>query len=200
MNTSSSKGYIAIFAVVAVAVAAFVLRQQFAAAAQPAAEEDTVRGKLVLAKNGSGMVPESPEAWFKRVGYEKLGFKSQEQADKTLALMKAKGGFNPLTKEQGDMIRELLAMDGQPHGIGVGLLVKIRDTEHRKEFLPEIKALVKPGERNQDFKRIMASWCQSGDMDLVKALAKDPNKDLAELANQAALDYEFPGKDGPGGA
>jgi len=95
METSSARPYFAIFAIVAIGVAAFILKNEFAGAAQPdKVATQTVDRMLVMKPGSPDMVPEEVPVWFKRVGYERLGFASQDEMQKTQDLMMTKGLTN----------------------------------------------------------------------------------------------------------
>ncbi len=195
METSSTRPYLAIFAIVALVVAGFIIKAEYSSNNQT---DDQVAAKsprrmLVAVPGAQDRVPEKIPDWFKRVGYKDLGFENQQDMEATEAIMDVKRGDN-YTPDQLKLIHKLLATPGIPSELGVSLLPGMRPNAARAEFTAEVKKLY--GTNKGAFHAILATWCRSGDEDLVKTYAKDSDKDLAAYAQQIITDYEFPsGKD-----
>jgi len=194
MDTTSSRPYMAIFAVIALIVAGFVIKQEYSSANKTEDQIAAESPQRMLVEGKDGRVPEPIPDWFKRVGYQKLGFESQQEMDDTQKLMAVKRQED-YTPDQLQLIHKLVASKGIPQQMGISLLPGLRPKGARKDFVPDVKSLFVKGSPNQAFTTVLSTWCQSGDEDLVKSLAKDPDKDLAAKAQQIVTDFEFPGKD-----
>jgi len=192
MQTTSARPYLLIFAVVALAVAGFILKQELSTVDKPAGDDLTTPQRLLVEEKG-GRVPEKFDDWFKRVGYEKLGFASASDMDVTKAMLTGGRGAEP-TPDQLKVLHKDLASEGIPKSLGISLLPGLHTPELHKEFLPEVKGLFAKGSPNQNFRTILSSWYQS-DPELVKSLQKDPDKDLAAFVKDIITGIEFPGKD-----
>jgi len=181
METSSARPYFAIFAIIAIAVAAFILKNEFAGAAEPdtkagpgspVVNTSPARG-LVRPPGAVDQVPEPIPDWFKRVGYQKLGFADQAEMDHAQKLMTTRG-LTDLSKDDVALIRKLHSSDNAIlKSIGFNLLVKVQGTESRKQFVPEVVAMYSPKGSNQEFMKVALHWVKSGDRDLVEQMAKD---------------------------
>ena len=192
MEPSSSRPYFVIFAVVAILVAAFILKQEYATAqnaANPSASTD----------NGI-QLHETADHWFARVGWQKLGFKSQEQSDELLKLLKVKRLRDP-SPDQKKLLHQLIAEKGVPQTTAVGFLAGFRNLDTQKEFLPDAASLYDPKGRNSEIRLILASWMSSPEgEDLVKTLEKSKDKQLAAFVTQLVYDHDFPSTNTPAGA
>jgi len=193
---SSPRPYLAIFALVALVAAAFILKQEFAGAGQAgtsgSADSKTAPDRL-LVETKAGRVPEPIPDWFKRVGYQKLGFATEQDMKITKDMLTAHRGAEK-TPEQLKELHALLASQGIPKQLGVSLLPGLQQNA-RKEFLPDVRALYVDGAPNQNFTTIVKRWYTSGDPDLIKSLQKDPDPQLAAYMKQLITDLEYPGKD-----
>jgi hypothetical protein len=185
METSSSRPYFAIFAIVAILVAAFILKQEYASAnVKPevaAASADPHQG-----------LKESPKDWVARVGWQKLGFASQEQADQAVALMGVRR-MRDMTPDQQKLLHGLLADKGLAHDVGVSFLPRMRNPEVQAKFLPEVAALYSPTDRNVAVRATLSSWCDTPEgKELVLKLTKDKNQDLAKFASAVVWNHDNP--------
>src|SRR4051812_41288342 len=128
METSSARPYFAIFAIVAIGVAAFILKNEFAGAAQPDKVATQQVDRMLILKPGSPeMTPEDVPVWFKRVGYARLGFASQDEMQKTQDLMMTKGLTN-VTADQMALVKKLYDFGNDNrilNRIGFNLMVKM---------------------------------------------------------------------------
>lgn len=184
METSSSRPYFALFAIVAILVAAFILKQEYATAQGVTNPE---------ASSDPGMqLHETAEHWFARVGWQKLGFKSKEQSDETLKLFEVKRLTNP-SPDQKRLLHELMAEKGVPQSTAIGFIERFRDPQTEKEFLPDAAALYDPNGGNSEIRSILASWMDSPEgRDVVKTLEKDKNKQLAAFVSKFIYDHDNP--------
>jgi|SRR5579885_1049667 len=202
METSSARPYYAIFAVVAIVVAGFILKQEYASNndsdnPQVAAAKSPNR---MLIDSPAGEVPEKIPDWFKRVGYKNLGFESQTDMEGTQAMLEQRGGLTNLTPDQTALIRKDIATKGIPRDLGIDLLNSVRDTKDRQAFVPDVRALYDPKGSNQTFRTITSNWVSSGDKALVQEMAdKDKDSSLKEFVRDEIWNIENPAKGGPSG-
>jgi hypothetical protein len=193
MQNPSARPYLLIFAVVALAAAGFILKQELANADKPMNADDLTQPQRLLVETKNGRVPEPFDQWFTRVGYEKLGFQSKEDMDQTKAILTG-GRRQELTPEQLKLLHRLLTADGIPKQLAISVLPELHTPEQHREFLPEVRKLFAKGSPNQNFRTILSRWYGS-DPETVKLLETDPDKDLAAYVKQMITDIEFPGKD-----
>jgi hypothetical protein len=194
MQNSSARPYLLVFAIVALAAAGFILKQELSSTDKPSAMDDTTQTNRMLVEGPDGRVPEKVDLWFKRVGYVKLGFDNQADMDQTQAMLTAGRGAQP-TSDQYKLIHKLVASQNPiPKQLGIGMLPGMRTPSEHKEFLPDVKTLFAKGSPNQNFRTILSTWYR-GDAEIVKSLEKDPDKDLASFVSKMVTDIEYPGKD-----
>ena len=197
MNTSKSS-YLAIFAIVALVIAAFTLKLEYSGAGQTTnsnvTNEDKNSPERLLVETKNGRVPEPIPDWFKRVGYQNLKFASPEQMKVTQDMLTARRGADK-TPDQLKVLHQLLASDAPfPKKLGVSLLPGLQSPA-RKEFIPELRKLYAEDPNHQNFRTIVSRWYNSGDKDLVVSLEKDSDAKLAADVKQIVTDIEYPGKD-----
>lgn len=198
----------AVFAIVLIGVAAFVLKKEYASADttndahKVYTTGDPTRGGLVWNKDHSSLVPEKTDDWFKRVSYQDRGFDTQQDSDQTLVLMKERS-IDKLTPEQVTLLHKLIASKQQtPHEIGLSMLIRLQNHDDRVAFLPEIKALFIPGSGNVDFDRIMLAWYRFNDTKLAENLASKSNPDqaMAKEVQKVIDQFNYPGAKDVGGS
>jgi hypothetical protein len=194
MENSSARPYFAIFAVVAIVVAGFMLKQQFATASLTPDQIEQKSPRRMLVETKSGRIPESIPDWFKRVGWKDLGFVSEQQMTITQGIVSSGRKSPDLTKEELDTIRDLVASEGITKDLGIQALTRIQKPEDRKAFLPVVKSLYADGAPNQAFRTLVSGWYRSGDADLIKTFEKDPNPKLRQFVRRIIDDIEYPGK------
>jgi hypothetical protein len=125
---------------------------------------------------------EPVNAWFSRVGWQKMGFRSKDQWQASLEFLQAKGmvrGVLTLPPERLKLIHHLLTQKGEAHDVGVDLIDRVRDPKQMEEFVPDVKALHQPGRRNAQFKAVLERWYYLGGKPLIKRLTKDPDPTVA---------------------
>jgi hypothetical protein len=160
METSSARPYYAVFAILAIAIAGFFLKQQIAAAATSEAATSPAR-QIV------DQVPEKYPAWFKRVDFAKLGFQSQADEDRALTMIEIKRGIKELSPDQEKQLHDMIASKELiQHQVGMDLLSRINGPLVEK-FVPDVKAMYTPGGRNQEFKTMLSIWYSRGSEDVV---------------------------------
>ncbi len=189
METSTSRPYFAIFAVIAILIAGFILKQELTEG-----KADVAPGTVVDPNDPHIQVHETARVWFTRVGWQKLGYPSKEQADQTLALLETRR-LRDLDPDQQKLVHELIAEKGPPHDAGIGLLPGIRNPDTEKKFLPDVVAQFDPAPDSQNsvFRSIMASWCGSpAGEEVVKTLENDKNPTIVKYVTNLIYNHDNP--------
>lgn len=165
MQPSKSKAYYALFAIVAIALALFILRWEM---------------------NAANAKPEAP-----KLSYQEAGFKSQTEMDAAAELLKGRK-FKGLAPDQEPMVHRWIAGTGKARLSGIGVVARLQDDQQRNRFLPDIRTLYTTDAPKSVVDGIFATWCHNGGEDYVKGLEKDKDPMVAKMAKAAWERYKYP--------
>lgn len=165
LQPSKSRAYYAVFAIVAIALALFILRW----------EMNTVNAK-----------PEAP-----KLTYQEAGFVSQSEMDQADNLIKGRK-FKGLAPDQEPMVHRWVAGHGKAQLSGIGVVARLDNDEQRNRFLPDLRAAYASGAPKSVVDGVFSTWCHHGGAEYVKKLEKDQDRTLAAAAKGAYERYIDP--------
>jgi hypothetical protein len=192
MENSSSRPYFAIFAIVAILIAGFILKNEYSGTATEASGKNDSDPGMQL--------HESPAHWIQRVGWQNVGFTSQEQADQTLALYGVKRGQD-FSEAQQQLIHTILGLKGYPHDVGLHMLTSIRNPDIAQKFVPDVEAQFEPDGQNSFDRVVLDTWYgREASKPVVVQLEKSKNQAFAKFVTDLAYNHDYPSGNSPGGA
>lgn len=193
MESSNSRPYFAIFAIIAIIVAGFILKSELTT-------QDTAEAKADP-KDPHSLPHESEKDWFKRVGWQKLGFTSQEQMD-DLVKLEHQRKVADMTPAEEQMLHQFLSSQNNLlYGSAMTVVPRLSTEKLQEEFLPEVKATYIQGTPNGLLREITSSWIGTpSGRTVLKKLEDDPNKDLGDVVKQTINNHDNPFGNSPGGA
>ena len=178
MQPSGNKTLVAVFAVVVIAVAGWII---YAQSKKTSAEEPY-----------PGSVPVVVESFDKRIarmGWKAAGYASEAEVTQASEIRKKKG--DGLTQSDLDLIRTIV-MRPSTHADGVVMVKALKEPKDQLAFYDVVKGLYQDGTPNMDFRKILNTWARLPQRPAVDKMMSDPDKNFALFVKRAVQQIDDP--------